>query len=333
MSKKMVSRSHSAKNLNRNHTNNNHNNHNNNNNDDDDDEVKQPSDYFSDGKVHKQVNGTNNGNNHGHHQGGHANQGNHGGHSNQGQNHGQNHGNHGGHGNNVTEIERLGPQAANITHSIRPLVLNSIGRQVFVRDSKSIMLNEWPFTVTRCDQVVKFKGKFIVDMEEYRGREDAWFTLTAMFVNMYRDEAANELVRSVMVSESPTLPKHIRGARPCILVKNSLHGDKDITICLETVFQERNILEVLDFFKTSCMAGLEKINKLAITKSIINCGGKGKFVDPRTLARRLHDDYYRTKNTKFFNGKWFHPGSDRVPGTLPPKKKKPFDISKLLKLK
>jgi len=200
-----------------------------------------------------------------------------------------------------------------------PLVSNSIGRQVFVKSEQNILLTSFPFVVNRCDQIIKFKAKFIPEMDEYRNREDAWFTITAMYVNMFKDENSDHLIRSILMSESPTIPKHIRGARPCLIVNSPLHGDKDIPICFETVIQEKNILDVLSFFKSRCIQGLEKINKLALTKAIINCGGKRQFVDPKSLLRRLQKKYYRNINIK--NKNWFHPGSDRVPGTNPPKPK------------
>jgi hypothetical protein len=155
-------------------------------------------------------------------------------------------------------------------------------------------------------------------MNEYRNRDDAYFTITSYYTNMYKDEQSNNLMRSILHTETKQIPNHIKGARPCLLVPNSLHGDKDIPICLLSEEDENNLLGVYSFFLGNCVAGLEKINKLAVARSLINCSGKKNFPNPLKLLKKLREKYYRNRDPYQESKTWFHPGSDRVPGTNPP---------------
>ena len=206
----------------------------------------------------------------------------------------------------------------NHTKALEPLILNSIGRKVYVKNATDIILTKFPYEITRCDQVVTFKGQFIPDFNEYRGRADGFFTLTAHYANLFAEDNANKLLRSVLLSEVSTRPHIFHGSGGCILISSKDGPQHNISICLNDPKQQQNILEVLKSF-TDCRGGstITKIDKLKVADMIKTCGGKGKFVNPFKLIKKLQAK--KTKISKFRkDANWFHPGSDNVPGVPPP---------------
>lgn len=195
---------------------------------------------------------------------------------------------------------------------------NALGREFEMKESPRFEVLKYPYKVTRCDQIVKLKADFITDMGDYRRRAPGYFTITSHFVNLFRDKGYKNLLRSILSTTSPMAPGHIRGAKGCVLVRSPINGDKDITICLNTAEQEEKLQNVFEFFR-SCARGdifHKKLNRKALTQALIRCGG-GKFMNPKELLRRLN----KAKQTKVKNNfvsNYFHPGDDRIPGSLPP---------------
>lgn len=194
----------------------------------------------------------------------------------------------------------------------KAVILNSLGQQINVEPDHNITLTEWPFRISRCDQIVKFKAHYINDMGEYRGRKVGWFTLTAYYANLFEDETPDKLIRSVLLSESPMLPHHVRGTGFCILIAGGV-GAHDLTICLDNAEEQDNVLEVLKSF-LSCRGGLmDTTDKMKLTRMIANCGNHGgKFVDPRLLVSKLKKLQMRANEKKSLD--FWHPGSDKEPG-------------------
>jgi len=184
--------------------------------------------------------------------------------------------------------------------------------------------------ISRCDQLVLFKAKYISDMGDYRFRKDGFFTISAYYVNQFRDKDAKQLDQSVLLTESTRFPSYLRGARGCIIVSGGKHRH-DIGICLANKKQAKNILYVLEEFR-KCRMGddLKPIDPNLIRQLIKACGGKkGKFINPFKLAKELKAGKKKKtgakktkKLRKFSNNPWendrrnhFHPGKVKVPGT------------------
>ena len=201
---------------------------------------------------------------------------------------------------------------------------NSIGLKV----DTSVILEKYPFMITRCDQLVLFKAKYISDMGDYRLRKDGFFTMSAYYVNQFRDKDAKQLDQSVLLSESTRKASLLRGARGCVVVSGGKHR-QDIAMCLANKKQAKNILSVLQEFE-KCRMGedLQPISADLIRRLIRACGKNGKFINPFKLAQQLKN---KAKNSnkkvkkqlrKFSNNPWFndrknhfHPAKLRVPGS------------------
>ena len=201
---------------------------------------------------------------------------------------------------------------------------NSIGLKV----DTSVILDKYPFMISRCDQLVLFKAKYISDMGDYRFRKDGFFTLSAYYVNQFRDKDAKQLDQSVLLSESTNKASHLRGARGCVVVSGGKHR-QDIAMCLANKKQAKNILNVLQEFE-KCRMGddLQPISADLIRKLIRACGKNGKFINPFKLAQQLknkgkkQNKKVKKQLRKFSNNPWyndrknhFHPAKLKVPGS------------------
>jgi len=194
----------------------------------------------------------------------------------------------------------------------KPPILNSVGRQVFVSKKSDIILTKFPFEVTRCDQVVAFKAQFISNLKEFRARQNGSFTLTAHFANLFATNNHQKLLKSILLAEIRQEPKKLVGSGGCIIIASKDGPEQSITICTDNKKKQENILDVLKAFR-ECGGGknkkLRKLDKIKIAQMIKKCGGKS--TNPQKLLKKLKKEKARAvrKNKKFF-----HPGSDDVPG-------------------
>jgi len=203
---------------------------------------------------------------------------------------------------------------------------NSIGLKV----NTNVILDKYPFLISRCDQLVLFKAKYIYDMGDYRMRKDGFFTISAYYVNQFRDKDAKQLDQSVLTTESTRVAQHLRGARGCVVVSGGKHR-QDIAMCLANKKQANNILYVLKEFE-KCRMGddLKPISADMIRKLMKACGKNGKFINPFKLAKKLNKKKKGGKKgskkgkqlRKFSNNPWyndrmnhFHPAKLSVPGS------------------
>ena len=197
---------------------------------------------------------------------------------------------------------------------------NSIGLKV----DKSMVLDSFPFKVTRCDQIVMFPAKYISDMGDYRFRKDGFFSLTAYYVNQFREKDAKKLDESILLTESKNVALHLKGARGCIYIDGGKFRN-DIAICLANKVQAQNILNVMNEFER-CRLGdnLQPIPIDLIRKLIRACGKKGKWKDPSKKNKKGNTSSskkYKRSIPKGSNAwredrkRYFHPLKLRVPGT------------------
>ena len=227
----------------------------------------------------------------------------------------------------------LNKKAENTVHSSTKTVAsnnrkgkhtNSIGLKV----DTSVILDKYPFMISRCDQLVLFKAKYISDLGDYRFRKDGFFTMSAYYVNQFRDKDAKQLDQSVLLSESTNRASHLRGARGCVVISGGKHR-QDIAMCLANKKQAKNILSVLQEFE-KCRMGddLQPISADLIRKLIRACGKNGKFINPFKLAQQMKNKGKGSKKVvkkalrKFSNNPWyndrknhFHPAKLKVPGS------------------
>ena len=173
---------------------------------------------------------------------------------------------------------------------------NSIGLKV----QKSIVLENSPFKITRCDQIVLFKAQYISDMGDYRLRKDGFFSITAYYVNQFKDRDAKKLDESILLTESKNQAQHLKGARGCVYIDGG-NFRNDIAICLDNKSSAKNILTVLDSF-ARCRMGdnLQPISLDLIRKLMRNRGKNCKSGDSKKNSKNKKSGKKSKKNSKKF---------------------------------
>lgn len=127
--------------------------------------------------------------------------------------------------------------------------LNSVGE--IVKDN--VTLTQFPFTISRCDQIVLFPCAYINDVHDYRVRQPGFVALTAHYTNLYADKDGQKLIQQVLNSQISLLPQLIEGAEGCVKIGGD-RGQKTMFICVDGRTNALNILEVFKQF-SRCRLG------------------------------------------------------------------------------
>lgn len=121
--------------------------------------------------------------------------------------------------------------------------INSVGEIV----SENVALNSFPFTITRCDQIVLFPCTYINDEDDYRVRRKGFAVVTAHYTNLFADEDGQKLIQQVISSTAKGEPHNLKGARGCVRVPGD-NFQKNLNICTPSMNTAKNLLEVYEQF-------------------------------------------------------------------------------------
>ena len=153
--------------------------------------------------------------------------------------------------------------------------INSVGEKV----DESVNLKEFPFKVTRCDQIVSFPCAFINNDNDYRVRHTGFATISAHYTNLYVDKDGQKLVQQVLHTKMRNFPKLISGAAGCLKVFGD-KGQKNMDICVSSMAQALNLIEVYKSF-VRCGLGdnLSGIPSKDLKKLLGLCGVDRKSIE------------------------------------------------------
>lgn len=121
--------------------------------------------------------------------------------------------------------------------------VNSVGEKV----SRDVTLTQFPFKVTRCDQIVYFPSAYINNADDYRERKHGYVAITAHYTNLYADKDAQKLIQQVVSSQATLFPTHIFGALGCLIVGGD-RNQKPMRICTASKHNASNLIEVYKTF-------------------------------------------------------------------------------------
>jgi hypothetical protein len=127
--------------------------------------------------------------------------------------------------------------------------INVVGEKV----DTSVTLTDFPFKISRCDQIALFQCSFINNDNDYRVRVLGYMAITAYYTNLYADKDGQKLIQQVMHTEMTILPQLIQGADGCVLIGGD-KGQKKMRICVPS---KANAVNLLDLYKdfTRCRLG------------------------------------------------------------------------------
>jgi hypothetical protein len=78
-----------------------------------------------------------------------------------------------------------------------------------------------------------FEAERIKDLDDFKSREPAFFTISAYMINMFDKKDAGKLSESINISHIKTLPQILQGAKNCLNFQDSFTF-REITVCLKS---------------------------------------------------------------------------------------------------
>jgi hypothetical protein len=181
------------------------------------------------------------------------------------------------------------------------LISNTVGKLLDI-DEDDLILKEFPFVLTRCDQIIHYNGEIIPDHTDYTKRKDVFITINAYHINIFDEEDPNTLRRSVLLPNSQISFINLRGGRGCLKIFNKMFNKmtvkikkKPILVCFGSMGRAGNLLKVFDFYNKCNTGKMEKmidkkstshVNIFNNLKNIIseeNCAKK----NPKTTIAKI----------------------------------------------
>jgi len=160
--------------------------------------------------------------------------------------------------------------------------INSVGEKV----DDNVYLKEFPFKVTRCDEVVFFPSAFVNNADDFRVRKQGFVGITAHFTNLYYGKDGQKLIQQVIHTKMRHFPKLVEGAAGCFKVFGDA-GQKDMIICVASIDNALNIIETYKVFARCAMGdNLSKIPTRQLNKLMGLCGANpaNLIESPHTLV-------------------------------------------------
>jgi len=127
--------------------------------------------------------------------------------------------------------------------------LNSLG-ETGHKAEDHIAVTNFPYKLSRCDQVVHVPVTYINNEDDYRVRHTGYVTITAHLTNLFHAKDGQKLIQSTNHSTMKSDPCHLLGARGCIKLSKDVHLRlHNMEYCLENEIQAENILYIYKEFK------------------------------------------------------------------------------------
>jgi len=95
-----------------------------------------------------------------------------------------------------------------------------------------VHINDPPYNVTSCDQVLFIPGKRIFPENDYTKKVDAFFSMSAYMINMFESKDNNKFLESIAIRNMRTMPYILTGSKNCLIFQDTVTVRK-ITMCLE----------------------------------------------------------------------------------------------------
>jgi hypothetical protein len=176
-----------------------------------------------------------------------------------------------------------------------------------------------PFKITRCDQIVSFYAKFIVDNKDYFIREIGFVVINAHFLHLYTKDK-KQLIDSILLSQSKVAPHEPRGAKRCLQIDGGSLS-KNIIFCFAKNKSRDEIIKVLGRFsdcrsESTPTEDKDKI-KFQISELKKDCDLLDSNENPLDLIKRYEEAKAQREKDMYSDDEIWHPHVLHVPGNTP----------------
>ena len=182
-----------------------------------------------------------------------------------------------------------------------------------------IHLTKPPFIISRCDQIVSFFTKFVVDNDDYFVREIGFVVINAHFVHLFTKDKKN-LIDSILLSQSRVAPHEPRGAKRCLQIDGGSLS-KNIIFCFAKNKSRDEIIKVLGRFSDCRSESTPKEDKDKVKYQISeikkDCDLLNSNENPLDLIKRYEEALLQREKDKYSDDEIWHPHVLHVPGNTP----------------
>jgi len=121
--------------------------------------------------------------------------------------------------------------------------------------------------------MVILKGQRLVQDNDYATKKDAFFTMSALRINIFDKKNADSLVNSKSMAGLSNHVDVLKGSKNCLFFHDSNNRHHNISMCIDNKNTTNQILDTFDFFtkcSVSVVKSLSKTNSLEILLNTLN---------------------------------------------------------------
>jgi len=213
--------------------------------------------------------------------------------------------------------------------------VNSLG--VEIETEHQIIVNKFPFTLERCDQIVTFNADFVPNLNDFTVRKKGFFTMTAYHLNRLTTKSLASLDQSILLANQRVKPSQPQGAEFCLLIDGGNY-EKPMLICGKNQEEYNVYSDLLEQFNDCRLGKMIGTGSLEANENIPGdgakgsgdvkdaCGFDGPMPSPDVMIAELEGKPKKPDMSTSNQGFWV-PGGFKVPGApIEEEKKKPRKV-------
>lgn len=215
--------------------------------------------------------------------------------------------------NSVSNNKRVNSNLNKNAKKATQAVIDGLGTNASTSaNSAPLVLDKAPFKVTECNQILTFPAKYIIDLKDYRQRNDAYYVINVLSIYMFQKKDPTKLIHSANFTQVNKLTQALKGARGCIIVDGG-SVTADITLCFDDESATQNILDAINAF-SKCRMG---DNLVPIPEEKIKELAQACQANEQKKSYSMNLDIRSDNKWDSDRAKFFQPSAITVPGTPP----------------
>lgn len=184
---------------------------------------------------------------------------------------------------------------------------------------QNLVVDKFPWKISQCNQIVMFDAQYIDNLQDFRKKTNAFFTISIYEVSIFKERDAKSLIHLVPWDQTTFLTRKLRGGKGCLILDGG-SASADVTMCFKKQQEAESILNTIEDFRR-CRNG---DNLVAIPpglmKDLVKQCGKTKNISRNEyISNKLNIGIRPDNKWDADRERHFHAREIYVPGTIPPK--------------
>lgn len=193
--------------------------------------------------------------------------------------------------------------------------VNKGGKINIEGESVPLVIENPPFKLRSCNQIIATNADYIEDLRDYRKRKQAFYVITVFSVYIFQAKDATKLIHSSSFTQTERLTQPLKGARGCLVIDGG-KVNADITMCFKNEADTQAVLEAIKSFG-KCRMGdnLVPISEDKIKKLAAACSAKQQSETISPSSSEMNFEVRSGNKWDAEREKYFQPTKIQVPGT------------------